>query len=503
MSAVASPPVAPPAATSAVAAGAFGRLAAAARRPVAADSVAVFRIAYGLLVAYGSIRFLARGWVDALYLEPAHHLTYPGFEWVRPLAAPWMHLHMVALAGLGLCIAIGYRHRLAAALFVVGFAYTELIEASLYLNHYWFVTLAGLLLWLLPVGHRWSLDAALGRAAAAPVVPAGAVWALRAQIAVVYGFAGLAKLNPDWLFEAQPLRLWLADRTHLPLIGPLLDEPAVAYLASWWGVFFDCTVVGWLLWRRSRPWAFAALVAFHLATAALFQIGIFPWVMILAVLVFFAPDWPHRLTRAARSAFNGDTTRTGDAPTTSADLTGGSPVGRGALTGSAEPVGRGALAVSAEPVASAPAVGRVRLALLGLLAVVQLVLPLRHYAVDGNVRWTEEGYYLAWRVMLTEKAGHVEYAVTDPSTGDTWTADPGLVLTDWQAAHAATRPDMVHATAHLIADHYQRQGLVDPEVRADAWVTMNGRPARRLVDPDVDLAAHARGSLPPGWILDP
>lgn len=484
-SAVASQLAAPPAATSAVAAGAFGRLAAAARRPVAADSVAAFRIAYGLLVAYGSIRFLARGWVDTLYLEPANHLTYPGFEWVRPLAAPWMHFHMVALAGLGLCIAVGYCHRLAAALFVVGFTYTELIEASLYLNHYWFVTLAGLLLWLLPVGGRWSLDAALGRVAAVPVVPAGAVWALRAQVAVVYGFAGLAKFNPDWLFEAQPLRLWLADRTHLPLIGPLLDEPAVAYLASWWGVFFDSTVVGWLLWRRSRPWAFAALVAFHLATAALFQIGIFPWVMILAALVFFAPDWPRRLTRAirvARAAFNGDTTSANDA----------------------NPTGGGALAGDGGLVAPVPAVGRVRLALLGLLAVVQLVLPLRHYAIDGNVRWTEEGYYLAWRVMLTEKAGHVEYAVTDPSNGDTWTADPGLVLTDWQAAHAATRPDMVHATARLIADHYQRQGVADPEVRADAWVTMNGRPARRLVDPEVDLAAHARGfSLPPGWILDP
>lgn len=499
--------------------GIFGRLVAGAKRPVAADSVAAFRIAYGLLVAYGSVRFLARGWVDALYLEPANHLTYPGFEWVRPLAAPWMHIHMAALAGLGLCIAIGYRHRLAAALFVVGFTYTELIEASLYLNHYWFVTLAGLLLWLLPVGRRWSLDAALSRVAAAPVVPAGAVWALRAQVAVVYGFAGLAKLNPDWLFEAQPLRLWLADRTHLPLIGPLLDEPAVAYLASWWGVFFDCTVVGWLLWRRSRPWAFAALVVFHLATAALFQIGIFPWVMILAALVFFAPDWPRRLARAARTARAVSGSFGGASPACGEGLSGGAggglaagpfdgagPVGGGGQTGSAGPGAAGCLAGSGptgreeEP---APAVGRVRLVVLGLLAVVQLVLPLRHYAIDGNVRWTEEGYYLAWRVMLTEKAGHVEYAVTDPSNGDTWTADPGLVLTDWQAAHAATRPDMVHATARLIADHYRRQGVAGPEVRADAWVTMNGRPAHRLVDPGVDLAAHPRTNLPSDWILDP
>ena len=338
----------------------IGRLAAAAARPVPADSAAVFRIAYGLLVAFGSVRFLARGWVDALYLEPAHHLTYPGFEWVRPLAAPWMHLHMAALAGLGLCIAVGYRHRLAAALFVVGFTYTELIEASLYLNHYWFVTLAGVLVWLLPVGHRWSLDAARGRVTASPVVPAGTVWALRAQVAVVYGFAGLAKLNPDWLFEAQPLRIWLADRTCLPLIGPLLDEPAVAYLASWWGAFFDCTIVGWLLWRRSRPWAFAVLVAFHLATAALFQIGIFPWVMILAVLVFFAPDWPRRLARTTQTFATGASSPV----RASADEAGGAhrkaghhadPAG-GGLAGVSTPVGGG------EP---APAVGRVPAGLAG------------------------------------------------------------------------------------------------------------------------------------------
>lgn len=487
-----------PAAPSAPAARSLlGRLAAAAARPVPADSAAVFRIAYGLLVAFGSVRFLARGWVDALYLEPAHHLTYPGFEWVRPLAAPWMHLHMAALAVLGLCIAVGYRHRLAAALFVVGFTYTELIEASLYLNHYWFVTLTGVLVWLLPVGHRWSLDAARGRVTASPVVPAGAVWALRAQVAVVYGFAGLAKLNPDWLFEAQPLRIWLADRTRLPLIGPLLDEPAVAYLASWWGAFFDCTVVGWLLWQRSRPWAFAVLVAFHLTTAALFQIGIFPWVMILAALVFFAPDWPRRLTNTAQTFATG--------ASSAAQARRAQTSGRG-LVGSAEAAGGGDLAGVSIPVGGggpAPEVGRVRLALLGLLAVVQLVLPLRHYAADGNVRWTEEGYYLAWRVMLTEKAGHLEYVVTDPSTGEAWTADPGLVLTDWQTAHAATRPGLIHATAHLIADHYRRQGVADPEVRADAWVTMNGRPARQLIDPNADLAAHARTDPPPGWILDP
>ena len=423
--------------------------------------MAVFRIGFGLVVVYSSLRFLAKGWVDRLYLEPEHHLTYPGFGWVQPWPSPWMHLHVVVLALLGGCIALGYRHRLAAVLFVVGFAYTELIDAALYLNHYWFVTLAGLLLVLLPAHHRWPLDARQGRVRAARFVPAGVVWALRAQLAVVYLFAGLAKLNGDWLFRAQPMRLWLADRTHIPIVGPLMDEPLLAFSASWAGAFFDLTIVGWLLWRRSRPWAYAAVVGFHLITGALFQIGVFPWVMILGTLVFFPPDWLSRLRSGSSRSL------------------GSSTPGFGRAVGVAKPV----------------------VAVLIVLAVVQLVLPLRHYAYPGNVRWTEEGYYGAWRVMVTEKAGYAQYRITDPATGITWQADPRLVLTDWQAEQADVRPDLIHATAHLLARHYREQGRGEVEVRADVWVSMNGRPPRRMVDPTVDLAALPRTLAPAGWIL--
>ena len=432
-------------------------VASAARRPVAADSVAMFRIGFGLLAVYSSLRFLAKGWVDRLYLQPEHHLTFPGFGWVQPWPSPWMHLHVLMLALLGACIALGYRHRLAAALFVIGFAYVEMIDAALYLNHYWYVTLAGLLLVLLPVHHRWSLDARQGRVRSARYVPAGVVWALRAQLAVVYLFAGVAKLNGDWLLRAQPLRLWLADRTHLPVVGPLLDELLVAYAASWAGAFFDLTIVGWLLWRRSRPWAYVAVVGFHLATAVLFQIGVFPWVMIVGTLVFFAPDWPRRL--------------------------------------------RGSGGCSRSLSSSTARVGRPVMAILAVLAVVQIALPLRHYAYGGNVRWTEEGYYWSWRVMLTEKAGYAQYRISDPASGQSWQVDPGLVLTDWQAEQAAARPDLVHATAHLLARHYRDRGQPDVEVRADVWVSMNGRPARRIVDPSVDLAAVPRTLAPAEWIL--
>ncbi len=435
---------------------------------MSADSTAVFRIGFGLVVTFSSLRFLLKGWVGSLYLEPANHLTYRWFEFVTPLPAPWMHLHLVALALLGVAISLGYRHRPATGLFLVGFTYIELIEASLYLNHYWFVTLVAVLLLLLPVQHRWSLDARSGRVDASRTVPALVVWALRSQLAAVYLFAGLAKLNPDWLIHAQPMGLWLSARTDRVGIGSMLDEPLVAYAASWLGAFFDCTIVGWLLWRRSRPFAYVALIGFHLMTGWLFRIGVFPWVMITSTLVFFDPDWPSRFF----ARITGTRSSTGEAP-------------------------------SPAPRPSVPAISRwATIALIGFM-LVQVAIPLRHYARPGNVRWNEDGYYLSWRVMLTEKAGIVGYQVHDPVSGETWKADPGLVLEDWQVAHAATRPDLIQASAHLLADHYARQGAGEVEIRAEAWVSMNGRPAALLVDPTVDLVANDRGELPDGWILEP
>lgn len=440
------------------------------RTAIPADSAAFFRIGYGLLAAFSAVRFLLRGWVDDLYLEPANHLTYAGFSWVRPLPAPWMHLFVALLAILGVAVAAGYRYRLSLGLYIVGFGYTELIEASLYLNHYWFFTLAGVLLWVLPVDQHWSLDARAGRTHSSAVVPAGVVVALRCQLAVVYLFAGLAKLNPDWLLRGEPMTMWLRSRSDLPVVGPLLALDGVGLGASWIGAAFDCTIVFWLLWRRTRLFAYGVLLMFHIATGVLFRIGVFPIVMVVSTLVFFEPDWPRRVWQRVWRGV-----RPGVARSTAPCRAGG----RGVAV-----LGRGVVVF------------------LAVFASAQVLLPLRHLTREGNVRWNEDGYYLSWRVMLTEKAGYMRFRVTDPSSGRVWEAGPDLVLLDWQASHAATRPDLIVQTARLVAQHYAREGMGWVEVRADVWVAMNGRPARRMIDPNIDLAGVG-GSLPSAAVLAP
>ena len=152
-------------------------------------------------------------------------------------------------------------------LFGLGFTYVHLIDKTNYLNHYYLVSLLCLLLAFMPLGREASIDARRRRRRGpAPPFRAWMVAILRFQVGAVYFFAGVAKLQSDWLLRAQPLRLWLSRLENLPLVGSVAGEPWAAYLLSWGGALFDLAIPFLLAWSRTRTAAFAALVVFHAAT---------------------------------------------------------------------------------------------------------------------------------------------------------------------------------------------------------------------------------------------
>ena len=441
-----------------------------------AGSLAVFRIVFGLVGVFIVARFFVYGWIEALYIEPAHRFTYLGLGWVKPWPGWGMYAHFATLGVLALGITAGYRYRICSLLFLLGFTYVELLDKTAYLNHYYWAALVSLLMVFLPLHRSLSVDAWVESRTLWGSAPATALWLLRGQLAAVYVFAGIAKLNGDWLLNAQPLHIWLQEQAGLPLAGPFLGEAWTAYALSWGGALFDLTIVGWLLWRRTRPFAYAGLGIFHLTTYMLFpQIGVFPWLMTGAALIFFSPGWPRHVSWWLRA-------------------------GLGTVAGATAPPKRDF--VDSAPLPCAAMTLRWLLAIIvAVYVAVQVALPLRHYAYPGNVRWNEEGYRLAWRVLLTEKAGMVEYRVDHPPTSQTWRVGPEEYLTPPQAERMATQPDMILETAHIIARDFAARGFAQVQVRADVFVTMNGRKSARLIDPDAGLAAISHGLEPKQWLL--
>jgi len=432
----------------------IGRGAFAARfeehfeRRVDGASLAVVRLVFGTVGALSAWRLLSYGWVDALYASPAHHFTYPGLHWVRPPPQPGMTALVVVMGVAAVGVAVGWHYRWAMGIFLFSFGWIEAIDVATYLNHYWFLTTFGIVLWFFPP---------------AATVRAGTIWFLRFLIAVVYGFAGLAKLNTTWLVDGAPLRFWLPARADLPFLGTFLAQPNAATAMSWGGAIFDCSIVTLLLLRRTRPVAWLLVVTFHLATWVLFPIGVFPFLMIGATTVFFDPNWPRQLAARLRRA----------SPPTDRVATSLAPP---------KPMGRA---------------GRVAIAMVCLLSV---VVPLRHLLYPGDAAWTNEGYRFSWNVLLNEKAGSVAFHVTDSATGLTHVTSGERLFTPLQYRVMSTDPELIRQAAHLIASEASRTGR-RPVVRVDAWVSLNGGPAAPLIDPTVDLAAEPGRLTPQPWIL--
>jgi hypothetical protein len=470
------------------------RIEAACSRPVDAAWLIAFRVLFGVALAVSMLRFIAYGWIDRLLLAPSFRFTYWGFGWVEPLPAPLMHALFWVLVACALGIAAGFLFRVTAPLFALGLTYVQLIDVSTYLNHYY---LAALLAWLLavsPAARAGSLDALLSarlrpnRPKAPAQLSAAWLYLFRFQVGLVYVGAGLAKFGPDWLLHGQPLRIWLGASAELPLLGPWLARDGLALAMSWAGFLFDTTIVLWLSWRRTRPFAYLLVLTFHALTRVFFPIGMFPVIMSLAALVFFEPHWPRRvrvwvMMGAARWR----------APRAKADEV----AARNLALSHASPT-----TVESSPPRRATALLTRGAYALGVAYVLcQVALPFRYLAYGGNVLWHEQGMRFSWRVMVRAKGGQTTFLVRNVHTGREWHVSPRAYLTGLQESEMSSQPDLIVQLAQHIAQDFTARGYGPVEVRAETRVSLNGRRSAPLLDPAVDLSRVSVGLGSAPWIL--
>jgi len=424
--------------------------------PVDIAALVYFRILFGAILAVEAWLYFHNRWIALEFIRPKFHFTYYGFEWVHPWPGNGMYYHMAALGILAVFILAGFAYRISAALFFLGFTYMFLVEQATYLNHMYFVGLVSFLMIFVPAHRKFSVDALLRPGIASEFAPAWSLWCLRAQMGLVYFFGGIAKLNSDWL-QGWPLRIWMPRELNLPLLWRFRDQVWLALAFSYSGLLLDLLAVPLLLWRRTRPYMFAALALFHLTNSNLFDIGIFPWFATAMTALYFDPDWPRRLLKAPLA------------------------------------------------LPPAPRQPRFRTATVAGLAVyfaIQILVPLRHWFYPGDVAWTDQGHRFSWRMKLRDKEGPVAFTITDPETDQSWTANLGRYLGRWQYNEMIVRPDMLQQFAHFLADQETQPGHRRVQVRVDAEISLNGRRRQPMIDPSVDLGSTPRSLLPAAWITE-
>ena len=441
--------------------------------PVSAAPLATFRIIFGALMLVSTVRFMALGWIEDHFVQPSFHFKYFGFAWVEVLPPFWMYALHALMIVFSIGIMLGLYYRIAAVGFFLCFTYTELIDVTYYLNHYYFVSLVSFLLILVPANAYFSLDARRNGQLQRSQVPRWTIAIFQFQLTLVYLYAGLAKINDDWLIKALPLKIWLPANDKVWIIGELFRYPETAYVFSWAGMLYDTLVPFFLMWRKTRVWAYAAVIGFHSMTGILFQIGVFPVVMIFSTLIFFSSEFHEKMIGWMKKIL--------------------------------KQMGMLIKSPSSTHATASSVFGHRKSLLYSFLVVYvsfQLLFPWRYVLYPGNLFWTEEGYRFSWRVMLMEKAGTATFYVKDRKSGREGIAINSEFLNRHQEKQMAFQPDMMLQFAHFLHEHYEAEGLHDPIVRVESYVTLNARPSQLIIDPDKNLAKVSDSWAHKEWIVD-
>ncbi len=428
--------------------------------------LAIFRMAFGILMLLSTLRFIAKGWVYTMYIKPKLFFPYYGFEWIKPLEGNLMYVVFGILAIAALCIALGLFYRASAILFFLVFTYVELIDKTNYLNHYYFISIMSFLLIFLPAHRYFSLDVYRKKELFATNAPNYFILLIKFQVFIVYFFAGLAKVNSDWLLHAQPLKIWLPAHSEMPIIGSLLTQQWVAFVFSWFGCIYDLVIPFLLFSPRFIKPAYVLVIIFHLATSLFFNIGMFPYIMITLTAIFFTENFHIQLINKIESLFK-----------------------RSKKT---EPM------IYYNP---SPLTVKLFYSLFFIHFTLQILIPFRYLFYDGNLYWTEQGYRFSWRVMLMEKAGTAFFYVREKNTGKEIEVSNSDYLTPMQEKMMATQPDMLVNYAHFLKDEFQKKGIVNPEVVSESYVTLNGKASCLMVDKKTDLSKEEDSFKTKKWII--
>lgn len=397
--------------------------------------------------------------VDIFISGPQILFPYDYFEWITPLPSSMMNLLLLVLAACCVMIMLGVFYRYAMAVFCVGFTYIFLLDKAYYNNHLYLMCLLALLLTFI-----WADRALVFRKKTTdPMIPRWMLLVLQLQLIVVYFYGGIAKMNPDWLFEQQPVIPILAAKG--------IHNGFLIAFVTYGGLLFDLFVGVFLFIKKTRPYAIAAAIFFNISNAWIFNdINIFPYFMLASLFLFVEPEW----IRKTLAKFGGNTKKgkKGKNKATEANI---GPFG----------------------------VNKTVVLLLTLYFAIQVLMPFRHWLIPGNVDWTGEAQRFSWRMKIQHRSFQltdIQFLIRDFDKKQQIPVGEKVLnafgINRDQRVQMAHDPMMVARFARFLAeDHKQRTGARRVEVLANIPVGFNGRTPQSTVDSEADLATAKVGFM--------
>lgn len=261
-------------------------------------------------------------------------------------------------------------------------------------------------------------------------------------------------------------------------------------IIHWFGCIFDLSVAFFLIYERTRPCATIFATAFHLMNSRLFTIGMFPWVCLAELPLFYSVGWP-------RTTW---TKIVGFLSKKKSDL----PEKKGFQSNS-----------SKHPTPHVHTDKKVtfqqKLVVILMLTYcgAQAFVPYSHFITEGYNNWTDGLYGYSWDMMVHAwDTILISIKVVDNNNQRYHFLEPYIFTeTERWTKHA----DMAYQYAHCIRERLEQEFLSNKKsiltspnisIYFDIWSSLNGRFQQRIFNPYVDiLQANWSAWQRTDWVL--
>lgn len=417
----------------------FTRLAAPKRGLVLGS----FRVGVGLVLL--NFASTVQAYLTDFIKPSDFFFPYELFEFITKPSNAALDLVTPILFLSAVFIIIGFYSRIAAFVYMVVFGYVFLIDSSTYNNHFYLYLILLFLLGITKADSSLSVRSWRSGTFLSGVLPSWNYLIFRLQFLLVYFIAGLQKLfNLHWLNGAVNRRVLEPLAENYGLGTSELNTLSLFY--SYTGLVYDL-IIGFLLWNRStRLIGVVLAVLFNAANFFTLQIGSFPVMLTLSLLVYLDPEVAYRKVVTYLK--------------------------------------RPGIAIPKQPLKSSSLL----VGFLALFFAVQILLPFRHFVIKGNVSWTGEGEYWSWRMRMPHK-DLIKFETVIIDNKNKGYITPNMKMSKSHMKALTHHPKNIYFVKEFMLKNLPDNLTADDvEIRVLMAVSMNGYPPQLVFDETQDFS---------------
>ncbi len=447
--------------------------------PINASIVCLFRIIFGLFLTYQIGYYFGIDYTYQFISGPEVLFHYNELSFFKPLPLGLLKFLQVGLLVAAVGITLGIWYRYAMTYFFIVFTYFSFVDSTLFNNHIYLLSLLSFVMIFIRADTKYCLQIGKKNKENINTLPAWNQYILMFLIALPYFFGGIAKLSYNWLYTNLVSELLSGARDNY--LVQLFSEDILIPFIKYGGLLYDLGIVFLLLFRRTRILGFCLILFFNLTNNSILfdDIGIFPFFMICASLLFFNPEKvgsfidtifkkksvEQKLTPKERKRLRKERAKTVETST---------------------------IATSEEQATglnkNQSYRGLVTAALL-LFVLFHIIFPFRYHLYTDNPEWTGVASHFSWRMkMQSVQIVTLNFTMQDKATGATGEIGVNTFISQNQSMHIVDRPvNLVLLAKYLKPQIEKKYNIVDPKITADVTVKFNGLPAQQMIFSDVDL----------------